>query len=129
MSRTNRGTDSKHRGSWLPAALGVIVLILGAPIFAGGIWLAVLGGSWYYVLAGAGLLLTALFLFRRSMAAVWVYLLTFAGTLAWALWEVGADPWYQVPRLLAPTVVLVLVLALIPVLRPHDDGRATARAA
>ncbi|WP_265502168.1 glucose dehydrogenase [Paracoccus beibuensis] len=124
MSRKNSIGYGRTRGGWLPVALGVVVLVFGAPIFAGGIWLAVLGGSWYYIFAGIGLLLTAIFLFRRSMTAVWIYLLTFFGTVAWAIWEVGMDPWYQVPRLVAPAVVLLLVLALIPVLRRQSANPA-----
>jgi quinoprotein glucose dehydrogenase len=108
-----------HRGFgfWAAMVIGVLILVFGLPIFGGGVWLATLGGSWYYIFAGLGLLLTAFFLFRRSMLAVWVYLATFIGTLAWALWEVGLDAWAQIPRLVAPAVVLILVLALIPVLR------------
>jgi len=111
--------EKKGFGYWAVMLLAVIVAIFGVLILAGGIWLITLGGSWYYALAGLGLLLTAFFLFRRSMAAVWIYLLTFIGTLAWALWEVGMDGWAQVPRLVAPTVILVLVLLSIPVLRRH----------
>lgn len=124
-------THSAHRGFgfWAAIAIGVVILIFGVPIFAGGIWLAALGGSWYYIFAGIGLLLTALFLFRHSMLAVWVYLLTFAGTVAWALWEAGLDGWAQVPRLVAPTVVLILVLAIIPALRGRFARPAGAIAA
>ncbi len=110
--------------SGIPAlgALAVIVMavligLAGLALFAGGIWLVTLGGSFYYVLAGVGLLVTAGLLFRRSILALWAYLITFAGTVAWALWEVGLDGWAQVPRLVAPTVLLVLMLALIPLLR------------
>lgn len=127
--------DDTHRarrgfGFWATMVIGAIIVIFGLPIFGGGIWLAALGGSWYYIFAGIGLLLTALFLFRRSMLAVWIYLLTFAGTLAWALWEAGLDGWAQVPRLVAPTVVLILVLALIPALRGRfSTPRGTTAAA
>jgi quinoprotein glucose dehydrogenase len=95
----------------------VVLLVFGLPIALGGVWLIVLGGSWYYLPAGLGLLLTAFLLFRCDMAAVWVYLATYVGTVIWALWEAGLDPWAQVPRLVAPTVVLVLVLTAIPALR------------
>lgn len=115
-------TQTRGFGFWASIAVAVLIVVFGLPIFAGGIWLAVLGGSWYYIFAGLGLLITAFFLFRRSMLAVWVYLLTFAGTVAWALWEAGLDGWAQVPRLVAPTVVLVLVLALIPTLRGRFAG-------
>ncbi|MGF7163345.1 quinoprotein glucose dehydrogenase [Rhodoligotrophos appendicifer] len=111
---------------WL-FALGLLVIAFGLPIFLGGLWLIGLGGSWYYGFAGLGLLLTAYFLFRPSMAALWVYLVTYAGTVVWALWEKGFDWWAQVPRLVAPTVVLLLVLICLPILRRCSrhkrDGR------
>lgn len=109
--------ERRSVGYWLIMALAAMLVLFGVPILAGGLWLIALGGSWYYFFAGLGLLVTAWFLFRWSMLAVWVYLLTFAGTLVWALWEAGLDGWAQVPRLVAPTVVLVLVLLAIPALR------------
>lgn len=104
-------------GFWLTMLLAVLIIIVGVPILFGGAWLTTLGGSWYYLFAGLGLVLTAYFLFRRSMLAIWIYLATFVGTLIWALWEAGLDGWAQVPRLVAPTIILVLVLLTIPVLR------------
>ncbi|UXN74049.1 hypothetical protein N8D56_01605 [Devosia sp. A8/3-2] len=79
--------------------------------------LIALGGSRYYLPAGIGLLATAVLLYRRSSAALWVYLATYVGTLIWALWEAGLDGWAQVPRLIAPSVVLILVLTTLPALR------------
>lgn len=117
MSETQTQHAARGAGFWLTMVLAMVIVIFGLLIFGGGVWLAILGGSWYYALAGVGLLLTAFFLFRRSVAGVWMYLLTFAGTLAWAFWEVGLNGWAQVPRLVAPTVVLIAVLALIPALR------------
>lgn len=117
MPTPEKPTTSGGLGVALVMLLGVVLVAFGAPILGGGVWLIVLGGSWYYLFAGLGLLVTASLLFRRSIAALWAYLLTFAGTLAWALWEAGLDGWAQVPRLVAPTVVLVLVLLTLPVLR------------
>ena len=117
-------------GYWAVVCLAVVMIIFGLPIAAGGVWLLSLGGSWYYALAGLGLLVSAFFLLRHSMVGVWVYLLTFLGTLAWALWERGLDGWAQVPRLVAPTIILVLVLLAIPALRGRfPGGRVAATAA
>jgi quinoprotein glucose dehydrogenase len=112
MAATNRGF-----GYWAVVVLALVMFGFGLPILAGGIWLITLGGSWYYALAGLGLIVSAHFLFHHSISGVWIYLLTFAGTLVWALWEAGLDGWAQVPRLLAPTIILVLVLLTIPALR------------
>lgn len=115
VSSTTAAPRSSRR--WATVALGVLLLLFGVPILAGGLWLIALGGSWYYALAGLGLIGTATLLFRRAMAAVWIYLATYVGTVIWAVWEVGLDGWAQVPRLVAPTVILILVLLTIPMLR------------
>lgn len=117
MATPAHRTERRGPGFWLTMALAGLLALFGIPILVGGVWLISLGGSWYYLFAGAGLLATAWFLLRRSMLAVWVYLLVFAGTLVWALWEAGLSGWPQVPRLVAPTVVLILVLLAIPALR------------
>lgn len=110
--------DANHGvGYWIPVFVAAILTVFGLPIIGGGLWLISLGGSWYYAFAGLGLLVSAYFLFRHSLAGVSVYLLTFVGTLIWALWEAGFNGWAQVPRLVAPTVILVLVLLTIPTLR------------
>ena len=124
MARQNRGF-----GYWAVTVLAAIMVVFGLPILAGGIWLITLGGSWYYALAGLGLLVSAWFLFRHAMLGVWIYLLTFVGTVIWALWERGFDGWAQVPRLVAPTVILILVLLAIPALRGRFAGGRAAIAA
>lgn len=117
-AETTRTTSSgRGWGYWAVVLLGLFILVFGVPISVGGVYLIYLGGSWYYAVAGAGLLLTAFLLFKRSMVALWVYLATWVFTIAWAYWEVGFDWWAQVPRVVAPTVLLILVLCTIPVLR------------
>jgi quinoprotein glucose dehydrogenase len=96
--------------------LGWICTIFGLVILAGGIWLMALGGSWYYALAGLGLIGTGGLLIRHRMEAVWLYLVVWLGTIGWAWWEVGADWWAELPRMLAPTLILVFVLVCIPAL-------------
>ncbi len=112
---------------WWSLFVAALLVVFGLPIAAGGAWLIALGGSGYYLPAGLALLLTAVFLFRRDRAAIWIYLATYAATVIWALWEVGLDPWAQVPRLVAPTIVLILILTTIPVLRrPLRNASAVA---
>ena len=112
MAETRRGF-----GYWAVMALALVMMVFGLPILAGGIWLITLGGSWYYAFAGLGLVVSSYFLFRHSIVGVWVYLVTFVYTLIWALWEAGFNGWAQVPRLVAPTVILILVLLALPALR------------
>ncbi|PWK57175.1 glucose dehydrogenase [Silicimonas algicola] len=121
---TRRGT--RHSAGYIATVvLAVVVAIFGILIFGGGLWLIALGGSWYYAIAGVGLCLTAWFLARPSINALWIYLATYAFTVVWAFWEKGMDWWAQVPRLVAPTVILLLILATVPVLmrsrRTHTE--------
>lgn len=130
MARDRHGYGERARhGGWWPVLLGIVLVLFGLPIALGGAWLIILGGSWYYLPAGIGLLLTAYFLFRRDMSAIWVYLVTYFGTVVWALWESGMNGWAQVPRLLAPTIVLVLVLTTLPLLRGPRARLRTGMAA
>ncbi len=111
---------------WWSRLIAAILLIFGLPLAAGGAWLISLGGSWYYLPAGLALLATAILILRRNPLAVWVYLVTYIATVIWALWEAGLDPWAQVPRLLAPSIVLLLVLTTLPALRSPTPRRSTA---
>jgi quinoprotein glucose dehydrogenase len=104
--------------------LAVIVLLTGAILVGGGAWLLALGGSWYYLAAGIGLVVSGLFLFRRSILGLWIYVATYALTLVWALWERGFDGWALVPRLLAPTVILLLLFMAFAALRSRGSRAA-----
>ncbi|WP_413501765.1 glucose/quinate/shikimate family membrane-bound PQQ-dependent dehydrogenase [Serratia proteamaculans] len=71
----------------------------GLYLLGGGIWLAKLGGSLYYIIAGLVLLVTAWLLARRRATALLLYAVFLLGTTIWALWEVGPDFWALTPRL------------------------------
>jgi quinoprotein glucose dehydrogenase len=82
-----------------PAILAVILCaILGLFLLGGGVWLAKLGGSFYYVIAGVMLLATATLLYRGHREALTVYAVLLAGTLVWAVAEAGLDFWLLAPR-------------------------------
>ena len=69
----------------------------GLYLLGGGIWLAKLGGSLYYIIAGLVLLATSWLLFRRRATALLLYAVFLLGTTVWALWEVGPDFWALTP--------------------------------
>ena len=101
------------------AVTAVICALIGLSLAAGGAWLAALGGSLFYVVAGVGILVTSALLFARHRAALWVYAAVLIGTLIWAVREVGFDWWPLAARgdvifplgvwLLTPWVVRGLV--------------------
>ncbi|TPL56337.1 glucose/quinate/shikimate family membrane-bound PQQ-dependent dehydrogenase [Mesorhizobium sp. B2-4-2] len=103
----------------------LILFLIGLALGAGGIWLASLGGSWYYIISGVAFLITAWLLYRRRSTALWLYAAIVLGTLAWAVWEIGFDWWELGPR--GGIIVLVALWLLTPWARRGlvgPDGRA-----
>ena len=92
-----------------------LIAIIGLVLTGGGGWLLSLGGSPYYLVTGIALLATAVLLFRRSAAALWLYALIVLGSLAWAIWEVGFDWWQLGPR--GGVIVLVGLWLMLPAIR------------
>lgn len=84
---------------WLPRLLGVLLLLMGMALVAGGIKLMNLGGSLYYLIAGFGFAVSGVLLLALRKHALGLYGLVLLGSTAWALWEVGLDWWQLVPRL------------------------------
>ncbi|WP_445322976.1 membrane-bound PQQ-dependent dehydrogenase, glucose/quinate/shikimate family [Ramlibacter sp. AN1133] len=110
------------RATLLPRALAIVVAVVAACLVTGGVWLAGLGGSWYYLGAGMALLATAWLLWRRRAGAVLLFAAVFMASVAWAVWESGLDWWPLAARL---DVLFVLGLVL---LLPGMDGGAAAGA-
>ncbi|HEX7885987.1 MAG TPA: PQQ-binding-like beta-propeller repeat protein, partial [Phenylobacterium sp.] len=93
---------------------GGLVALFGAALLLGGGWLIVLGGSPYYLLAGAAILGSGVMLVRRHPAAGLLYAVVLAATLGWGVWEGGFSFWPLLPRLFAPAVLGLFILAVIP---------------
>lgn len=111
--------------SSFPVVSGTVIAILGGALGAAGVWLIVLGGSWYYLVAALGMLVGGLLLIRRSEAALWVFAALLLGTLAWALWEAGLDWWPLAARMGFPFLMAVFV-ACPWILRALSGGKRTA---
>ncbi|OCC25568.1 glucose dehydrogenase [Croceicoccus estronivorus] len=118
------GARSTRRSAagWI---VGFVFGLIGIILAIGGAWLLFAGGSPYYLLAGIGLVVSAVLLVRGNRLGIWVYVLVFALTVPWALWESGADPWALVPRLVGPSILLALLALLAPLI----DGRTPWRQA
>jgi quinate dehydrogenase (quinone) len=121
MSETADGRVGGRWGAWLG---GGFVARVGVLLVAGGVKLAALGGSLYYAIAGAGVLLTGVLLAMRRPAAALVYGLVLFGTIGWALWEAGFSLWPVLPRLFAPAVLGFLVLLVAMGQRGERKGLA-----
>jgi len=103
--------------------------LVGLALVVGGVWLAALGGSVYYVLAGLGIVMTAALLIARQRSALWVYAAVVIGTLVWAVSEVGFDWWPLAARgdVIFPLGIWLLTPWIIH--RLHRDARTAHRIA
>ncbi len=101
----------------------ILFVLVGLALALPGVQLVWLGGSPAYLLIGLGLALTAHCLLYRPQHALTVYAAILAGTMVWALWEVGPD-WYQ----LAPRGWLLVLMGLwligLDRFRPVGGGEA-----
>ncbi|PHK95207.1 membrane-bound PQQ-dependent dehydrogenase, glucose/quinate/shikimate family, partial [Pseudoroseomonas rhizosphaerae] len=97
---------------WGPNLLAILLGLAGLAAAGGGLWLALLGGSWYYLPAGLAMLGTAWLLWHRRPSALPLHALLVLATLAWALWEAGLDWWPLAAR--GGAIFILGALLLIP---------------
>jgi len=119
--------NTSSSGSVLKTIVAVVAVIFGLVLLIGGIYLAVLGGSWYYIIAGILFIATAVLLQKQKSNALVVYAVLMLGTVVWGLWEVGSDFFALAPRL-DILGVFGLVL-LIPAVTRGFDNTKTAKMA
>lgn len=93
----------------------LVLALFGIVLAAGGLWLVLLGGSPFHLIVGLLFLLTAILLYRRRAAALWVYAALVLIALAWGIWEVGFDWWQLGPR--GGVIILVGLWLLSPWIR------------
>ena len=106
--------------------VSLLLALIGLALLAGGIWLGVLGGSLFYILLGAAIIVSGLLLFRRQAAGLALYGATLVVCLAWSVWEVGFDWWALSARgsLLIIFGVLLLLPPMVRSLHRSDIGWA-----
>jgi quinate dehydrogenase (quinone) len=115
MVDTIDGTSRLAR-IWL-FILGAVIVLAGLFFAIGGGKLVSLGGSFYFLLAGLGLLLSGIQIIRRKRSGAQLFGLIVVLTLIWAIWDVGFDFWPLISRLLALGVGATVVALSYPLLR------------
>ncbi|MFV0645526.1 MAG: membrane-bound PQQ-dependent dehydrogenase, glucose/quinate/shikimate family [Sphingomonadaceae bacterium] len=114
MGKVSKETSRVHPFIRLMA---FVLVVVGLLLLGGGIYLATLGGSWYYILAGAGLCISGWRVWQGRLDGIYIYLGVLLYTLFWNFYEVGLRFWASVPRLAAPLAiafVLLLSVRLFP---------------
>src|SRR5206468_4535524 len=102
--------------NWAAAALAFVMALIGIVLAIGGAWLLILGGSPYYLVAGLALLASGWFLLKGRLLGGWIYIgLCFLSAI-WGFAESRGNAWAMIPWLVAPLVILILVLLVMPTL-------------
>lgn len=91
----------------------LLLLATGLAMAVPGLWLAVLGGSLYYAIAGLLILVCAGLVLQGRRSGVHLFLLVFLATAVWSVWEVGFDAWALMPRLVFLAVAAVWLLLFV----------------
>jgi quinate dehydrogenase (quinone) len=110
------------------AVLGVLLVLAGLFLAGGGGYLAVLGGTWYFVLAGLALIASGVQVLRLKPSGALIFGAVFVLTIPWALMEVGLTFWPLISRLFALSIAAVLVALAYPWLA-RAAGKPQARGA
>ncbi|MGF6527758.1 membrane-bound PQQ-dependent dehydrogenase, glucose/quinate/shikimate family [Variovorax sp. PvP013] len=106
---------------WAYRSVAALCALFGLAFLFGGAYLARLGGSWYFAVAGVVLLAAATHLWRGRPSGAWLYAVVLAGSAVWAVWEAGWQFWPLVSRLFALGVLGFLVALVVPLL-PVSTG-------
>ena len=106
---------------WTATILALVMALIGIVLAVGGAYLVFLGGSPYYVISGLAMLASAWFLFRGQLLGGWIYIGLFILTAVWGFAESRGNAWAMIPWLIAPLVLLIFVLLVMPTLTLARD--------
>jgi quinoprotein glucose dehydrogenase len=112
----------------LLAVCGTMLALLGSVLALGGL-LSPINGSAFHALAGLGLIVSGALVAKRRRVGASILLVVFAGTLTWALRNIEAGGSSLGQRLMGPSVLLLMIAVLLPVLcewRPRAAALAFA---
>lgn len=98
----------------------LLLVLTGLAMAVPGIYLATLGGSLYYAIAGIALVASGWLVLRRRPWGLYLFWIVFVATILWSLWEVGFDAWQLMPRLvfLIGAAIWMALLSLTAALGP-----------
>lgn len=100
--------------TFILVGLGVVIALLGLLLAAGGVKLAGLGGSWYFLTGGLAMALAGLLIARGKPAGAWLYALFLAGTAIWAVADSGLVFWPLFSRLFMFAAIGLVVALVYP---------------
>jgi quinate dehydrogenase (quinone) len=121
---TSKGALSAIAKTWL-FVLGAVLALAGLFFAVAGGKLVMLGGSWYFLLAGIAIVIAGALVILRKPAGALLFGLVNIATVVWAIWDAGLDFWPLISRLLAFGVGATVIALSFPLLR-KAAGRTPA---
>ena len=91
--------QNSPRSRKTPVITGLLFILIGLALTAGGAWLIALGGSFFYTIAGLGIILTGGLLMARRRSALLLYAVVVIGSVAWSISDIRFDWWPLAARL------------------------------
>lgn len=100
--------------------LSSLILLIAIGLMTGGVWLAVLGGTWGFIVLGALMGVSSVLLLARRRSGFIAYAVVLLFAFGWGWWEVGFDWWALAPRdgLLVVFGLLLLLPSVVHSMRP-----------
>lgn len=95
-------TTNTRRDRTVAKVFAALLVLVGVAYLYGGVQLALLGGSKYYLLTGLAIAAAGILLWGGNAWGAWLYAAMLAWTFVWAIGEVGVDFWTLLPRLSFP---------------------------
>ncbi len=120
MSQSPRALGAS---TFLLVGLGVVIALLGLLLAAGGVKLAGLGGSWYFLIGGLAMAISGVLIARRKPAGAWLFAAFLIGTAIWAVLDAGLVFWPLFSRLFMFAAIGLVVALVYPVLVRAKGGK------
>jgi quinoprotein glucose dehydrogenase len=94
-----------------PRTLGILLAVLGVVMILGGIKLLMMGDDYYFIIVGAGVLVSGLFISSGRILGAYVYGATLGVIVMWSAMEAGTDWGQLLPRITVPLLLGVYVFS------------------
>ncbi|OAT32319.1 quinate/shikimate dehydrogenase [Buttiauxella brennerae ATCC 51605] len=108
--------------------LGGLMALIGLAISIGGAYLVALGGSFYFLLMGMVMLISAVLIFKKKTAGLVLYGAAFICSIFWAISDAGMDFWPLFSRLFTFAVLAFLAAIAWPILRAARSSAPVKKA-
>ena len=101
-----------------------LMALVGLAVGGLGLKLATVGGSWYFLIIGVVMLISAGLIFMHRSSGIVLYAVAFIASLFWAVSDAGWDFWPLFSRLFTLAVLAFLSALVWPSLREANGHKA-----